>query len=390
MKICVIGPSKKFFSGLSAYTIGLANAFSKDNDVSVILLRNLVPKFFYPGKEHVGKEDESLYLHNDIPVFDGIDWNSPLTWIKALRFLNNYHPDVIIMLWWSCSVAHTQFQIALWNRLKVKASLILDMHEIVDPLEENMPLIRLYSKIMGKMLMKNVDFFVVHSKAVKAEAVKRYHLQNSSVFVIPHALYENYYQHYDKAKAQADIGVNEDYVILYFGMIRKYKGVTHLVKAFDILPREVIKNSRLIIAGEDWKDDPSLNDAINSSPYKHKITYNPQFVPHHMVAKYFTASDVIVLPYLRTSGSGVANIAMAYGKPIITSNLNTMKECLREYEGAFFAPPGDPRTIAKHILTIYNKRVSEQEMTYDRPKHTWDAVVKDYRQIITNSTSSNN
>lgn len=381
-KICVVGSSKRFFSGLSAYTICLANALSIGNEVSVILLRNLLPKFLYPGKRHVGREDYSLYFTPEVKAYDGMDWNSPPSWLRAYRFLKQEKPRVIIMQWWTSSVAHMQLLLALANRLKIRAKMILEMHEIIDPLEESILPIKLYSRIMGRLLMKKVDAFVVHSGIVKKQVIEIYHLSKDRVFIIPHGRYDTYYQDYDKQVAKDELGIKEEFTILYFGMIRKYKGVPYLVEAFNKLPHDIAQHSRLVIAGEDWGDETSLGDLINLSPHKEQITYKPQFVPDDMIPKYFSAADVIVLPYIRTSGSGVANIALAYGKPIITSDLETMRECLADYEGAVFVPVGDATAIREKLLEIYTRYKTGQSMVYDPPKNTWDEIARQYEEII--------
>ena len=331
MNISVIGPSKRFFSGLSAYTICLANVLSESNTVSVALLRNLLPKFLYPGKGHLNRQDYSLDFSPKIKTYDGLDWNSPASWMRVYHFLEQQQPEIVIMQWWTSSVVHMQLFLAIANRMKIKAKLILEMHEIVDPLEESIFPIRIYSRIMGRLLMKRVDAFVVHSASVKSQVAQIYHLDEDKVFIVPHGLYDVYHQDYDKRAVMDELGIKEEFVILYFGLIRKYKGVPYLVEAFNKLMPSIAQHSRLVIAGEDWGDETSLADLINSSPYREQITYKPGFVPDDMIPRYFSAADVVVLPYLRTSGSGVANIAMACGKPIITSDLETMRECLAGY-----------------------------------------------------------
>ena len=133
VKICIMGPSTKFFSGLSAYTICLANALSKSNNVSVALLRNSLPRFLYPGKRHVGRRDYLLDFASEIRAYDGLDWNSPLSWIGAYLLVRRQEPEVIIVQWWTSSVVHMQLFLAIANRLGTRAKLILEVHEIVDP-----------------------------------------------------------------------------------------------------------------------------------------------------------------------------------------------------------------------------------------------------------------
>ena len=151
---------------------------------------------------------------------------------------------------------------------------------------------------------------------------------------------------------------------------------------FNKLPPDIAHNSRLLIAGEDWGDETSLGDAANSSPYRRQITYNSQFVADDMIPEYFSAAEVVVLPYLRTAGSGVANIAMAYGKPMITSDLGTMRECLKDYEGASFVPVGDSAAIAERIAGIYAQHKSGKVVLCNPPQNTWDEVARQYEIII--------
>ena len=381
-RVCIIGPSKRFFSGISAYTICLTNALSKGNDASALLLRNLLPKFLYPGKGQIGRIDHSLQFAPGIMSFDGMDWNSPFSWLKAYRFLRQQKPQVIIMQWWTSSVAHMQLFLALVNRLKIKARLILEMHEIVDPLEERILPVRLYSRIMGRLLMKRADAFVVHASSVKDQVTRIYGLKEDSVAVIPHALYDVYCRDCDKQAAKDKLGISEEFVILYFGLIRKYKGVPYLVEAFNKLPQSIVQHSRLVIAGEDWGDETCLGDMINSSPYKEQITYKPQFIPDDMIPKYFSAADVVVLPYLRTAGSGVASIATAYGKPLIISDLPALRESLTNYEGAMFTPVGDSAAIAERLTQVYNRCKSGKTMVFNPPRNTWDTVARHYQVLI--------
>jgi len=382
MNISIIGPSKRFFSGISAYTICLANALSRDNDVSALLLRKLLPQFLYPGKGQIGRIDHSLQFTPGIISFDGMDWNSPFSWLKAYRFLRQQKPQVIIMQWWTSSVVHMQLFLALVNRLRIKAGLILEMHEVVDPLEESILPIRLYSRIMGRLLMRRADAFVVHASSVKDQVTRIYGLKEDRVFVIPHALYDVYYQNCDKQVARDDLGISEEFVILYFGLIRKYKGVPCLVEAFNKLPPDIALHSRLVIAGEDWGDETSLDDMVDSSPYKEQITYKPQFVPEEMIPKYFSAADVVVLPYLRTAGSGVANIAMAYGRPLIISDLEVLRESFIHYKGAMFTPIGDSAAIAERLMQIYSEHKSGKPLIYKSPRNTWDEIARQYEQIM--------
>jgi glycosyltransferase involved in cell wall biosynthesis len=381
-KICVVGPSKKYFSGLTTHTIFLANAFSKNSKVSALLFRNLLPRFLYPGTKNVNRNDYSIELSKEISVYNGMDWNSPWSWIKAYNFLKKEKPDVIIMCWWTSAVAHMQLFLALANSLSIKSRLILEMHEVVDTIEAGKLLLRLYSRVMGRLIMNRADAFAVHSTTVRDQIIRIYHLKEDKVFVVPIGIYDSYYQNLNQESAKKELGINEEFVILNFGMIRKYKGVPCLVEAFNKLPGEIAANSRLVIAGEDWGDEEGLENLINSSPYNKQITFRPEFVPDSIFPRYFSAADVVVLPYLRTAGSAVASLAMAFGKPLIISDLESIKETLQEYKGTIFIPCGASSSITEKLVDLYYRHKEGKAQSYATPRgYNWDQVADLFQKI---------
>ena len=368
---------------MSACTIALANALSKENEVSVILLRNLLPKFLYPGKAHIGRQDYILDFEPGINVYDGMDWNSPGSWRRAFNFLIKERPDGIITLWWTSSVAHMQLFLMLMAKFRLrKTRCLLEMHEIVDSLEQEIFLIRLYSKFMCWLEIKLADSYIVHSAKVKEQLIQMYNLDGDEVSVIPVGLFDQYRCDCDKLSAKHMLGMARDFIILYFGSIRKYKGIPFLVEAFHRLPESIRNRSQLIIAGENWGDDDVLNGMIRASTSQTHISFKPQFVPDKMVMKYFLAADVVVLPYLRTCGSAVVNIAMACGKPVITTDLSTMRECLADYQGASFVPVANSQAIADKLGELFNLKDSGKSLTYGPPGHTWNYVARKFACLI--------
>lgn len=391
MRICIVGSSKKFFSGISAYTIVMANAFAEQgHKVSAVLLRNLVPLFLYPGRDRVGKGEYLLDFRPGIEVYNGLDWNAPASWYGAFRFLDKQKPDAIIMHWWTSSVAHMQLLLALKKRLSSRqAPLILEMHEVVDTLEEKIAPIRLYSRIAGRALLRLGEAYIVHSSEAKEAIVATYKIEPDKVHIIPHGPY-NMYNHVDRQEARKRLKVN-GFTILYFGMIRQYKGMPILIKAFSQLPAAIANNSHLVIAGEDWGDDPELYPALNSSPYRERILFQPGFIPDELVPVYFAAADVVVLPYLRTCGSGVASIAVAQGKPIITSDLATMREYLAEYREAGFCRAGDVVSLRDMLGWAYRQwQENGWHQQTNQPGLTWQDITNKYGQIIRHLQNGNN
>jgi glycosyltransferase involved in cell wall biosynthesis len=375
--ICIVGPSKRFLSGISYYTIRLANAMSTKKDVSVICFRQLLPTFLFPGKSHVGKNISDLNFSSGFPVFDGMDYNNPLTWFYAYRFIKTQKPDVIILQWWTSSVAHMQLLLKAFAGLLNKPKIIIEFHEVVDPFEESILPIRLYSKITGKLLRKNLNAYITHSESDKKLVGERYAISPDKIHVIPHSLYDQYGESLDINKAKKDLSISEEFVILSFGLIRKYKGIPNLIRAFEQLPPETLKKSRLLIVGEIWEDRKELLEQIKASTFRDRITLVDEYVPDEKVNLYFSAADVVVLPYLRASQSGIAHIAMSFGKPVVVSEVGGLKESMANYEGTFFVPPGDVSSIREGILKSLIR-----EKHYEAPDQKWDKIINSYIELI--------
>src|SRR5208337_4163707 len=144
-------------------------------------------------------------------VFDGMDYNNPLTWYRAYKFLKRERPDVIILQWWTSSVAHMHLIIALINALSTGAKIIIEFHEVVDPLEESILPTRIYSRIMGRSLVSRASLYITHSESDKRLITSKYRIPEERVKVIPHGLYDQYDQ-VSKEEARKKLGMGEDSV----------------------------------------------------------------------------------------------------------------------------------------------------------------------------------
>jgi glycosyltransferase involved in cell wall biosynthesis len=356
----------------------LANALAEqsESEVSVIYFRELLPKSLFPGREHVGKPLTTLNLTNKIASFDGMDYNSPFTWIKAYRFLSNFKPDFLILQWWTSSIAHMHFILSLFKKM-LGFKLIVEFHEVVDPLEEAILPVRLYSRLMGRIIAKSGDAFITHSKADKLAISEKYKLNLEKIYVIPHGLY-NHYIPIDKFEARKKLDIAEENVLLFFGLIRTYKGVEYLIEAFETLSEELVSKTRLLIVGELWEGSDIVLKRIQSSKYRDKISLIAEYIPDDKVSLYFSAADVLILPYIRASQSGVAHIAMSLGKPVVVSEVGGLKEALAAYKGAFFVPPKNIGALKDGILNaLKNKNIE-----FPRPNYNWSEIASRYKEVL--------
>lgn len=371
-RIALVGPSTRFLSGISYYTIHLSNALSEWADVHAILFRHMLPKKIFPGWKRVGDNLSTATFRDEVASGEMLDWYDPFSWVRSAQQMK--HADIVLFEWWTSSVAH--MYLAIQFLLFRKVPVIIEYHEVVDPLEQSIVPIRLYAKIMGRMVRRFADHVVVHSQADMRLVQQMYRIPPDRISIIPHGLYDQY-PLLERSTARATLGIREEHVILFFGLLRPYKGVRYLIEAFNTLPDAFRSSSRLLIVGEAWEDEKSISLA-ESSPYRERITIVNRYVGDDEIPLYFSAADMLVLPYTRASQSGVAHIGMAYGLPIIATRVGGLEEGLQSYTGAFLIKPEDTEELGTMMI-----QCSERNGRFPPPGNlTWSSIGKEWSSLI--------
>jgi glycosyltransferase involved in cell wall biosynthesis len=372
IRIAILGPSPRFLSGISYFTMRLANALAPGNQVTAVLFRKMLPARLFPGWRRVGSDITDLDFTPGVQVQEILDWYNPLTWVTAYRTLRK--ADVIILEWWTSSIAHMYFALGLLNRGRVPV--VIEFHEVADPLEQSILPIRYYSRVMGRLIRRQAVRYVVHSEADNGLIQNQFGIAGDLICVIPIGLFDHHTL-IEKNKAREALGFREKNIILFFGLLRPYKGVKYLIKAFESLPETIRQESRLVVAGEAWEDKDSVKMARNS-PYATKITVIDRYLEDREISLLFSASDLLVIPYTRASQSGVAHIAMSFGIPIVASEVGGLVESLGAYRGTIFTQPGDVNGIARGIVEALSK-----ELQYSIPESLkWETIAERWNNLI--------
>ncbi len=376
LQITLFGPSTRFLSGITYFTIRLANALSGVAGVDALLFRHMLPLRLFPGWRRVGKSLTRERFRTEVRVHELMDWYNPVSWMRAFRVARR--SDALIIPWWTSSVAHMYLFLQLlngWRRFSV-----IEFHEPVDPLEDASFPLRIYSRITGRLVRWLADGFVTHTRYDRDLIVRRYHIPEGEIDLIPHGLYDQY-ERIDQQTARGALGIREEYVILFFGLLRRFKGVRFLIEGFEMLPDEIRSRSRLCIVGEAWEDRESVERARASSD-SDRITVVDRYISDDEVALYYSASDVFAGPYTRESHDpcAVCHIAMSYGQPVVASHTGGIKESLGSYKGVFFVPPEEPSAIAGALAEVYKVRGRRypvpEELRWDRIAEQWKILLE--------------
>jgi glycosyltransferase involved in cell wall biosynthesis len=222
-------------------------------------------------------------------------------------------------------------------------------------------------------LLSRVDAHVVHSGFDLRGLTSSYSLGDAPIRVIPHGPYD----HLAQPTAVRPASTDQPFQLLYFGLIRPFKGVEDLVAAFSALDHDQASLFRLAIVGETWEGWTAPDQAISQSPHADLIQRVDRYVTDAEVATYFAQADAVVLPYHRSSASGPLQIAMSAGLPVIATSVGGLVEAVRDYPGAVLVPPREPAALKGALLQVLERR----GMRYADP-HSWQRTVSSYHSLI--------
>jgi glycosyltransferase involved in cell wall biosynthesis len=378
-RVLVVGAGTRFLSAMSYYTLRLTNALAGRFAVAFIPMRQLIPTFLYPGRSRVGSIATRLEYDPAVKVLKGIDWYWVPNLFRDLNSLRTWRPDVVIFEWWTGSVLHTYLAIALLARL-LGASVIVEVHEVLGGGEERIPIARAWVSVLGRPFIRLASAFVIHSEADRGPLEKRYRLGARPCVVIPLGPHDHHAsnQPSDGSAPVARRTAPPDTLnLLFFGLIRPYKGLEDLVQAFDLFDDQEVQHYWLTVVGETWEGWDLPIRLIQSSRHRARITLVNRFVDDDEVIAHFAAADAVVLPYHRSSASSPAHVAMSNGLPLVITAVGGLPEAVADYEGAILVPPHDPTALRDAI-----RRLPQLRGRRYRDPHSWDRTVTRYGELM--------
>ncbi len=377
LRVCVVGSGTRFLSGISVYTIRLGNALALRHRVTIVTMRRLLPDRLYPGHRRIGQDLTDLSIAPGVERFDGIDWYWLPSLPRALAFLAGRRPQVLILQWWSGTVLHSYLALSLIARL-ARVRVIVEFHEVIDTGEARLGPARIYVRFLAPIVLHLASGFAVHSAFDRDLLNQTYSLGNRRpIAVLPHGPHDHYLDQ-DQAAAPVQREAPEGTInLLFFGIIRPYKGLEVLIRAFNQIPPERIHRYWLTVVGETWEDWTLPTRLIEESPYRKRITLVNRYVSDGELDEHLRAANAVILPYLRSSLSGPLHVAMGYGLPIVMSDVGGNAEAATEYGGIELVPPADEGALRSAI-----ERLPERGHDRYQHPHTWDQTAGAYDRLF--------
>lgn len=372
MNIVLVGPAYPFRGGIAHYLALLYVALKeKGHRVSVLSLIKQYPKLLFPGKS----QEEPGGAAAKVEATRMLSPMGPLTWVRTAMEIRRRRADLVIFKYWMPFFAISYCVICLLTRSWTRAKILYICHNIVP--HEKKP----GDLLLTKLALRFVDYFLVMSDAVQADVLR---FRPDAVFrQVPHPVYDFFSRGaFDREASQAKLDLREERVILFFGYIRAYKGLMYLIDAMpEILDR---MDLRLLVVGEFYDDPAPYMDRIERLGIGEKVTVVDSYVPNEEVGTYFSAADVVVLPYVSATQSGIVQIAYAFDTPVIITEVGGLPEVVLDGKTGLVVPPEDSHRLAQAILRFYDEELAKSlsvGVRTEKRRYSWDRLVQEIEAL---------
>jgi len=216
-----------------------------------------------------------------------------------------------------------------------------------------------------KRLYHTADIVIVHTQESFKEINKKFNLREEKIKVIPHGPFLTFSEKntISRDAARIKLGISKNIkVILFFGQIKKVKGIGHLIAAFPKV-LEAVPESLLVIAGPEWRHSfREYAGIIQDLGIQSKVLTRIEYIPEEEVTLYFSAADVVALPYIKIYQSGVLFMAHSFAKPIVASAVGGLAEVIRDGETGILVPPADEKALADALIDVLKNRQKANEL----------------------------
>lgn len=415
MKVVCFGPGPQFKGGISNYNTSLAKALDRQGaEVHIVSWTQqypaIIPRDFIDRKSKIdfleGTKIKVTYLTN---------YNNPLTWNSTVNFIKSLQPDLIIFQW---AIALQGLPLGWMARKLWKIpglEILFDCHLVVQKEASSI------DQYFSKYGLAVAHTYIAHAfktvNELKAlypeknfsinETGKREAGGNPAIIKLFHPIYDLFQPdpHFDKQKVKQELQLKQ-YVFLFFGFIRKYKGLHNVIRAFKLVT-EKRKDVSLLIAGESfwntldskktsskikstlfrWAKSLVLKKSENEQDYQplslidelglnDYVTVVNRFIANEEVPKYFQVSDCIVLYYLTATPSGVESLSYNFDLPVLATRVGHFPETIRDGYNGYLAEPEDIESMAKQMLRFIDAPIPTANVHEATREMSWENYVK--------------
>ncbi len=341
MRFSFLSAFPPYRGGIAQFSTSLVRELRKEHDVQAFTFTRQYPDLLFPGTSQYDTENT-----DDIGAVRVLDSINPLSWKRAAQRMLEARPDVAVLRYWMPFFAPAMGTVAATLRKNgVKVITIVDNALPHEP--------HFYDRPLTRWFLRRNDGFIAMTEAVGEDI--RSLCPSAKVKLMPHPLYDHFGAPLAQGEARRELGLPEEArVLLFFGLIREYKGLDLLIEAFGKLDERY----HLVVAGEPYGDFGEYKRLIEASPQRGHIHLHTRFIADVEVPSFFSAADAVVLPYRSATQSGITAIAYHFGVPVIATDVGGLKEALDHGRTGVVVPVVTANAIAKGIEQFFDQAPS--------------------------------
>ena len=359
MRIAILSSFYPLRGGISQFNASMLEGLGKCHIVKAFTFSRQYPDILFPGKtQYVTPEDEATPVEAEALL----DTINPFTWVRTARAIREWKADLLIMKYWMSWFAPSLGYVA--RHCGCKSVVVLDN---VIPHEAHW-----FDKPLTKYFLKGCSGFISMSESVQSDLLS---LRPDAPHILrPHPLYTHFGEKLPRKEAIEALGLEPGRnTLLFFGLIREYKGLDILLEAFRDLP----ENYQLVIAGEPYGSFDKYQAIIDSLPGKGRVRVFPDYIRDSEVKRFFSSADLAVLPYRSATQSGISSIACHFDVPMVVTDVGGLKGTIGARGTGIVAPEASAPAIRKEILRYFEDSSLQESchaaILQEKKRLGWDA-----------------
>jgi glycosyltransferase involved in cell wall biosynthesis len=370
-RIALVGPAYPLRGGIAQYmAILYQKLVQRGHQVLFVSFRKQFPKLLFPGTTQL-ESSQDLVPVKSIRLFT--PWNIG-SWWRSARAIRQFQPDLIVFKWWMPFFGPGFGTLSRWAIRRTATRILY----IVDNAIPHEP--RPGDKALTHWAFGPVQYFIAQSETVLHDMKTiRPDLDDSRLRLVHHPIYDCYdHGKWTQETARQELGITESRVMLFFGYIRRYKGLRVLIEALPYLAERFRDDYRLLVVGEFYEGRDDILHLIDNLDVRARILLVDRYVPNEEVELYFRAADVAILPYESATQSGIIQVAHDFDLPVITTNVGGLPEVVSDGKTGCLVPPGDPEALAGKVIDFYENNWGskfKEAIGEEKERFSWKPLV---------------
>ena len=372
-RIIIVGPAYPYRGGIADFNERLAREFQREgHEVLIYTFTLQYPSFLFPGKTQYAEGPAP----EELSIVRKINSVNPLNWLKVGREIRRQHPDMVMIRFWLPFLAPCLGTIARVVR-RDKGIKVVGLLDNVIPHER-----RIGDRIFARYMIKSIAGYVAMSESVLRDAKSFDDTKPSAL--TPHPLYDNFGDKVTRDEAIRHLGLDADTrYILFFGLIRDYKGLDLLLRAFA---DERLRNRKvkLIVAGEFYSNAEmyeQLEQELGLAPH---IVWYKEFIAADQVRYFFAAADLVAQPYKSATQSGITQIAYHFERPMLVTNVGGLAEIVPHGKVGYVTEP-DAKDIAEALVDFVENHTDadyHEGILEEKSKYAWGNMTEALLKVV--------